>query len=64
MDDNLITYRVFDQVIRKMFLHLKSDVPAKPEEIEDIILDNLPLRCAFSLGYGTNNNVISQIHFD
>ena len=63
INDELLPYRVFDEVMKKIFNHLNEDILQDPEEIEDTILDNLPIKCSFNVGYGTNSDVISQMIF-
>ena len=64
LDNNLVTYRIFHNVVLSIFQHFKEDLPALAEDIEDAILDHLPLRCKYNLGYGTNNNIIANIKLD
>lgn len=63
IDDELVTYRVFNKTINSMFMYINEELPASADDIEDVILDNLPLKCRFTVGYGTNSNIISTIVF-
>ena len=64
IDESLLLYRGFDTVIKSFFEHIKEQLPQEAEDIEDLILDNLPKQCNFNVGYGTNSNVIANISFE
>ena len=64
LDQELLTYRVFDNIVQELFAFWKTDVPTAAEDIEDAILDHLPVKCSFNVGSGTNANIITAISFE
>ena len=56
-------YRMFGSTIEQIFSHQKLTMPNNTEELEDTLLDLLPLQCQYVLGSCTSSNIIQQIKF-
>lgn len=59
-----VNYRLFGTTIAALFTYKKETMPKTAEEIEDSILDFLPLKCSFNTGCGQSSNVITHIIYN
>jgi hypothetical protein len=60
-NNEILNYRLFGTTVSTIFMAINTPMPTTAEEIEDSILDHLPLNCTYSTGNGTSSNVISCI---